>query len=188
MLNFFLQLDRHGLAELFRALETIDPWRRLGLTEAGMMAELADDSAMTALGVRGDDGAMGAGIVFRTRGAAGALARWKADGKVARAEYPADGGYVHDLGTLPDHRGRGIGPALLREAERRSAAAGAGAMYLFVSWFNDDAVRFYIREGYACLGFVPDVLFPGHVEFLMAKRLRGWQPLPAAHLTPAAFT
>lgn len=166
-----LQLDRDGLAALFRALETIDPWHRLGLTEAGMMAELADDPAVTALGVLGEHGAMGGGIVFRTLGASRELSRWQADAKVARAGFPADGGYVHDLGTLPGHRGRGIGPALLREAECRSAAAGAGAMYLFVSWFNDDAVRFYLREGYSCLGFVPDVLFAGHVEFLMAKRL-----------------
>ena len=42
-------------------------------------------------------------------------------------------------------------------------------MYLFVSDFNTGAQRFYERNGYAQIGFVPNCLRPGNTENLMMK-------------------
>ncbi len=54
--------------------------------------------------------------------------------------------YVDDLVTAADHRGRGIGAALLRELENRARQAGCRAIDLDSGVSREDAHRFYFRE------------------------------------------
>jgi ribosomal protein S18 acetylase RimI-like enzyme len=56
---------------------------------------------------------------------------------------------VHDLALLPAHRGRGLGRALLEEAERRARARGCAKMTLEVHQTNTGAARLYSDFGFA---------------------------------------
>ena len=56
---------------------------------------------------------------------------------------------VHDLALLPAHRGRGLGRALLDEAERRARARGCAKMTLEVHQTNTGAQRLYRDFGFA---------------------------------------
>ena len=49
---------------------------------------------------------------------------------------------------LPHERGRGVGQALLDSASERLHALGAGEISLDLLVGNDDAGRFYEREGF----------------------------------------
>lgn len=55
---------------------------------------------------------------------------------------------VHDLAVLPAQRGRGIGRALLDEAERRARARGCCKMTLEVHQTNTGAQRLYREFGF----------------------------------------
>lgn len=61
-------------------------------------------------------------------------------------------GYVATLDVAERCRRRGLAQMLLREAERRAAAAGALWMELHVFTGNEGAIRFYERSGYARIG------------------------------------
>src|SRR5262249_22773955 len=56
--------------------------------------------------------------------------------------------YVHALAAYPEYRGRGVGAALLAEADRRAAAATLSGCSLIVSDTNKGARRLYERSGY----------------------------------------
>lgn len=59
-------------------------------------------------------------------------------------------GAIQNVGVLPEHRGRGIGVALLLKALAGLAAAGARRAYLEVTARNEPAVRMYRRLGFRC--------------------------------------
>jgi ribosomal protein S18 acetylase RimI-like enzyme len=56
--------------------------------------------------------------------------------------------YVHALAAYPEHRGRGLGAALLAEAVRLAAETGTPGLSLIVSNTNMEARRLYERSGY----------------------------------------
>jgi ribosomal protein S18 acetylase RimI-like enzyme len=56
--------------------------------------------------------------------------------------------YVHALAAYPEHRGRGVGAALLAEADKLAAAAGLSDLSLITSDTNTGARRLYERSGY----------------------------------------
>ena len=56
--------------------------------------------------------------------------------------------YVHVLAAYPEQRGRGVGSALLVEADRLAAKAGVAGLSLIVSDTNAGARRLYERHGY----------------------------------------
>ena len=56
---------------------------------------------------------------------------------------------VHDLAVLPGERGRGVGRALLDEAERRARARGCCKLTLEVHETNTGARRLYRDFGFA---------------------------------------
>ncbi len=68
--------------------------------------------------------------------------------------------------------GKGIGSALLREAERAAASAGSTVLWLTPWAYNDRALRFYARHGYVDCGQTW-FRFEGesHENRLMALRL-----------------
>ncbi len=55
---------------------------------------------------------------------------------------------IHDLAVLPDFRGRGIGHALLAEAERRARERDSAKLTLEVHDSNAGAKRLYERFGF----------------------------------------
>jgi len=56
--------------------------------------------------------------------------------------------YVQVLAAYPEQRGCGLGTALLMEADRSAAAAGAPGLSLIVSDTNSGARRLYERNGF----------------------------------------
>lgn len=74
---------------------------------------------------------------------------------------------VRGMAVEEDWRGRGVGSLILRELERRAAAAGARRMILSA---RDTAVPFYQRHGYTVER--PGKLLFGSIPHVwMAKRL-----------------
>jgi len=56
--------------------------------------------------------------------------------------------YVHALAAYPEYRGCGVGTALLGEADKLAATAGARELSLIVSNTNTGARRLYERNGF----------------------------------------
>lgn len=69
---------------------------------------------------------------------------------IEHGEYEQDAvrGIVHNLFVRPDCRFRGIGARLLETAESVLAEAGAEVVALEAMADNEDARRFYARQGY----------------------------------------
>ncbi len=64
-------------------------------------------------------------------------------------ESPVPYGFVSDLVVLARHRGRGIGRALLRRAERCARERGAATLRIAVLARNRQARRLYEHEGFS---------------------------------------
>ena len=64
------------------------------------------------------------------------------------AGYDGHRGWVNYLAVARSHRGRGLGRALMAEAERLLAAAGCPKVNLQVRTTNEEALSFYERLGY----------------------------------------
>ena len=69
----------------------------------------------------------------------------------------------------PEFRLRGLGAALLAEAER--LAADRGCKYCYVDTMEYQAPGFYRKRGYAVVGEIPDWDSRGHAKFHLMKRL-----------------
>ena len=81
------------------------------------------------------------------------------------------GGYLRLIAVVPGAEGQGTGRALLRAFEAETARR-SGHAFLLVSDFNEGAIRFYEREGYARVGPLPGLVLPDVAELLYWKRLR----------------
>jgi GNAT superfamily N-acetyltransferase len=55
--------------------------------------------------------------------------------------------YLEDLFVVPEHRGRGVGRALLEELARIAVQRGCGRLEWSVLDWNRDAIKFYERLG-----------------------------------------
>jgi ribosomal protein S18 acetylase RimI-like enzyme len=73
----------------------------------------------------------------------------------------APAGYLYAFRVRPTHRGRGIGKALLQEAEDRLTGAGAAHAVIAVAQDNQVARRLYESRGYKWLADDP-----GHWTFI----------------------
>ena len=84
--------------------------------------------------------------------------------------------YVNVLAVFPEHRGAGIGRALLARADQIAADSGAPGMAIIVAGGNGGAARLYARSGYVETARRPLVPFPGYRRrgdwVLMVKPLR----------------
>ena len=65
------------------------------------------------------------------------------------AGYDGHRGWLYAVAVLTSHRRRGIGTALVREAERRLLLLGCHKINLQVRTSNTAVVEFYRRRGYA---------------------------------------
>lgn len=77
-------------------------------------------------------------------------------------------GYLQALCVAPEHRGRGVGRALMSFVEERVFARFPN-LFLMVSDFNAPALKFYGRLGYERIGTLHDYLVAGRSEILMRK-------------------
>ena len=68
----------------------------------------------------------------------------------ASAEHP--GGFVEQVGVIPEQRRRGIASALIVETMRRMQAAGKSTAQLTVNINNPGAIQTYIVLGFAIVG------------------------------------
>ncbi len=76
--------------------------------------------------------------------------------------------YLRLIAVHPNLAGRGIGAALLAEAERLAAAAGRD-LFLLVSDFNVEAQAFYARHGFRQIGAIPAYVLPDVTELIFWK-------------------
>ncbi|MGW4837235.1 GNAT family N-acetyltransferase [Streptomyces globisporus] len=59
---------------------------------------------------------------------------------------------IEDIEVAPDHRGRGVGRALMSRAEEYARERGAGHIWLEVTNINAPAIHAYRRMGFALCG------------------------------------
>ncbi|MCM2266585.1 MAG: GNAT family N-acetyltransferase [Elusimicrobiales bacterium] len=137
--------DKKAAAALMAAS---DPWRALGLGPAHCLATFSVPFRETYMIKEG-----------------GALA-----GLVTITMYGTFRGYIQSLFTAPGFRGRGLGEALMRFAEKKIFARSPN-VFLCVSSFNKGALRFYRRLGYKKAGVLKDFFRKGSDEILMRKTL-----------------
>ncbi len=129
-------------------------WTRYGVTAGGAQAMFARALAQGDLLLAADlPGDRNCGFAWGINGAA--------FGRSA---------YLRLIGVRADCAGRGIGTALLAAVERW-AAAFCGELFLLVSDFNQDAQRFYHRQGYQQAGVLPGYVLPDVAELIFWKRL-----------------
>lgn len=77
--------------------------------------------------------------------------------------------YLKLIAIDASRRSTGAGSLLLSAFEERTKGAGR-AWFLLVSDFNDRAVHFYEKHGYAMVGSLPDFAKDGITELIMYKR------------------
>jgi tRNA threonylcarbamoyladenosine biosynthesis protein TsaB len=82
-------------------------------------------------------------------------------------------GYVVTIDVREKYRKRGIGGALLREAEKRLAAQGVRAISLDTATDNLSAIAFYEKHGYRKIGVRKGYYPNGCDAFAMIKAIRG---------------
>lgn len=77
------------------------------------------------------------------------------------------------IGVAPDRQARGIGGALLRDAEDHARAAGGRVLVVETSTQPalDPTRRFYARSGFAERGVVPDFYAEGDGKVICSKTL-----------------
>jgi len=85
-------------------------------------------------------------------------ARWIADEVLAEAWDVAEG-----------EQSRGVGAALLEDAERRARKSGCRHLALLVTSANRRARTFYTRHGYRHVGNLPGFVRPAIGESLYVK-------------------
>jgi ribosomal protein S18 acetylase RimI-like enzyme len=67
----------------------------------------------------------------------------------AMAGYDGHRGWIYYLAVAPEHQRRGLGRAIMAEAECRLRAAGCPKINLQVRTMNQGVIAFYRRLGYA---------------------------------------
>jgi GNAT superfamily N-acetyltransferase len=142
-----------GLVELMSGSPLL---RRYGVTSGRARASLVEalrerDVVLVALGGGGET--VGLAWVITTR----ALDR---------------AAYLRLLLVAEGSQSRGVGAALLAEAERAARAAGSRHLVLLVTTTNRRARAFYAREGYRHVGNLPGFVHPAIGESLYVKSWR----------------
>jgi len=77
--------------------------------------------------------------------------------------------YLRLLLVAEGQQSRGLGAALLADAERRARASGCRHLVLLVTTANRRARTFYGRHGYRHVGNLPGFVWPGIGESLYVK-------------------
>ncbi|MCX5752727.1 MAG: GNAT family N-acetyltransferase, partial [Candidatus Krumholzibacteria bacterium] len=77
------------------------------------------------------------------------------------------------IAVHPEYQGRGLGKALMREAERRIRAAGGTRIYIDTSYKAqyEDTRAFYLSLGYELDALLKDFYSPGDDKVIYRKLL-----------------
>jgi len=70
--------------------------------------------------------------------------------------------YINMIATYPQHRGQGIGSALMGKVDGLARAAGCGLVSIEVFDSNQGALKLYRRLGYVEVDSLPMVASPYH--------------------------
>ena len=90
------------------------------------------------------------------------------------------GPYIQFLGVLPSHQRLGLGAALLRYVEQQAQSIRERNVFVCVSDFNADAIRFYERNAFKRVAAIDGLVRDARTEILMRKQLGNWFPnIPA---------
>jgi ribosomal protein S18 acetylase RimI-like enzyme len=147
--------------EHLRISETADSHVAGALLGYGGRQKAAEDprTGLALMGLLGWDMLKRLGKLLRFQGTIG---------KIGRLDY-----YVSNVAVYREFRGRGIGAALLADAEERAARDGCAAVVLDVETDNDAALRLYRRFGFRELWKTPPVALDGALFsfYRMAKPL-----------------
>jgi [ribosomal protein S18]-alanine N-acetyltransferase len=135
-------------AAVIALLADSDPWKRLGYHEKDW------DSYFTPL-PQGRDS-----YVVDQNGRVAGIA-------VVRQKFLL-GDYLELLGVAGWASGQGVGGLLLAHIEG-AVFARAKNLFACVSDFNNQARRFYKKQGYQEIGPMPNFLIPGSAEILLRK-------------------
>ncbi len=137
------------VAPLAAACAAIDPYRRLGISAAGLGAYLArEDPALHRFAIVTDDGAAGV---------------------LALREPWLRGPFIEMLAILPDAQGRGLGRQVIHWAAARASSSG-GNLWATVSDFNEAARIFYRRLDFIEMVELPGLITPAAGEILLRRR------------------
>jgi ribosomal-protein-alanine N-acetyltransferase len=79
--------------------------------------------------------------------------------------------HLINIAIAPDHRGRGLGEALMVHVMRQARAQGAEVMHLEVREANEAAVTLYFKYGFTVLGRKDRYYGDGAAALLMQKDL-----------------
>lgn len=131
-----------------RMLAESDPWKRLGYSAP-------EWERLFQTPLQGRDG-----FVVETDGIVAGVA-------LLRQRFLL-GDYLELLAVSPKAQGRGLGRTLLAHVEAL-VFARVPNLFVCVSDFNQDARRFYARQGYQEIGPIPSLLIPGSAEMLLRK-------------------
>ncbi len=142
-------------AIIARWIPDVPLWARYGVTPARIEAQLHQALDRDDLLLVAD---------LEEPGSANALAWCMMGGAFGRSAY------LRLLGVQSGYTGRGAGAALLQAAERHIYDAQQD-LFLLVSDFNEEAQRFYQRQGYRQVGAVPGYVLADVTELLY------WKPL-----------
>jgi GNAT superfamily N-acetyltransferase len=88
--------------------------------------------------------------------------------------------YLRLLLVAEESQSRGVGAALLEDAEQRVSALGSRHMVLLVTTANRRARTFYKAHGYRYVGGLPGFVHPRIGESLYVKALLADSPRPRA--------
>lgn len=143
-------LDPNSARDLGASIAAMDPWRKLAISAHSLTGQLLDpDDHVRKFAICVGKRCAGAGVL--------------------RSPW-LYGPYVALLALLPAYQGRGIGSGVLRHIEDEARPFGRN-IWVCVSSFNEDARRFYERNGFEHVGALPDLLCHGFTELLMRKQL-----------------
>jgi diamine N-acetyltransferase len=145
-----MPLDPPSIARIAGSLVSMDPWKRLEYREAGFRNYLG----------RSDPGLSRYGITVG-QGCAG----------VVCLRYPWLGGpFLELIALLDGFRGKGLGGEVIDWMGKECRGICAN-LWTSASAFNDRALAFYRRHGFAEVTLIEDLLKPGDDELLLRKRV-----------------
>lgn len=136
--------------EIAEMLSTSEPWVTLNFSSVSLASYLArEDSSLHRYIVTVDDNLAG----------------------VICIRFPwLRGPYIELLGVSPDYRGKGIGKQLLTWAEIEARRESKN-LWVLTSSFNQNALDFYLKQGFYPIGPIQGLVSPEHDEILLRKRL-----------------
>jgi len=80
-------------------------------------------------------------------------------------------GEIISIAVLPSWRRRGIGSKLLKSLFRVLINYDINKVYLHVRVSNKDAVKFYVKNGFKIISYVPNYYSNGEGAYLMVRKI-----------------